>query len=193
MTTNQEALTAEELLHIALTAVGRADHAAAMRNLKQCIAISPRYAAAHYMLGVVYAQVGLTGQAIDRMLHALHEDPELEMARFQLGLLLLTNGRANETVEVLEPLQNLEQEHPLRFFAAGLIHVTKDDFDAACDCIREGIRRNSVNLPLNNDMSMLVESIETKKMQLLQKETPNKKESVDGHIGIAAYANGKSS
>lgn len=87
---------------------------------------------------------------------ALQAAPELHMARFQLGLLQLTNGKAEAGLLTWAPLERLDEEHPLRLFAAGLTCIARDEWTEGRRLLRLGILRNSDNAPLNRDMSAVL-------------------------------------
>lgn len=80
---------ADEYLHLALHASGTGDHHACMRYLEEVLQREPRSACAIYLLAVQHAELGLTQRAITGIKTALSIDPDLEIARFQLGLLLM--------------------------------------------------------------------------------------------------------
>jgi tetratricopeptide (TPR) repeat protein len=84
----------------------RAEHVTDdVRELKEILAIDPRSAEAHVLLGVAYSTLGtkdLKGEAIAEFRQALDLDPGLVPVRFYLARLYLDLGRATRAREELE-------------------------------------------------------------------------------------------
>ncbi|WP_390622951.1 hypothetical protein ACEQUB_01335 [Ralstonia syzygii] len=51
-------------------------------------------------------------------------------------------------------------KHPLRLFKQAFDQLQHDQIDTACAYLREGMRHNTDNLPLNRDMQMLLAKLE---------------------------------
>jgi Tfp pilus assembly protein PilF len=74
-------------------------------ELKQILALDPRSADAHMLLGIAYSSTGskdLKGEAIGEFRQALDLNPRLVQIRFFLGHLYLDLGRADRAREELE-------------------------------------------------------------------------------------------
>jgi Tfp pilus assembly protein PilF len=74
-------------------------------ELKQILALDPRSADAHMLLGIAYSSAGskdLKGEAIGEFRQALDLNPRLVQIRFFLGHLYLDLGRADRAREELE-------------------------------------------------------------------------------------------
>jgi tetratricopeptide (TPR) repeat protein len=103
------------------------------------------------------------GKDIDRAeaayIAALQRDPACAIARFQLGLLQLTCARVAAGQATWAPLDNLDENDPLRLFKRGLECVVRDDFAQARRWLVEGIAKNKENPPLNQDMYKVLERI----------------------------------
>lgn len=135
------------------------DSEASIGYLKRAIALDDRMAEPHYLLGAEYAGKGLYDLAVSEMQAALARKPELAVARFQLGLLLLTLARVEDAASTWGLLDVLQPEHPLYLFKTGLIHMIRDQFDQAVSLLKEGIARNSENQALNRDMQLVIDQI----------------------------------
>jgi tetratricopeptide (TPR) repeat protein len=183
-------LDVEELLHVALTAVGRADNQTAISSLKRAVELQPDHAQAHFLLGAQYAEIGMPGRAIEEMSVSLQIEPNLEMARFQLGLLLLTVARVDEASEVWQPFDALEATHPLHLFKKGLLCMVRDEFDDARMFLREGIARNTVNPALNRDMANVIAHIDQAVAELKAPADEGGESDAEQHIGVSAYKAG---
>lgn len=153
-------LDAEELLHLALAASNRNEAERAIALLKQAIDVDPGHAKAHYMLGAEHAQIGLFDRAMEEMQRAIVLDPELDAARFQLGLLQLTSKQVEAAQATWQPLERLGAEHYFVLFKTGLEHLARDEFDACLQCLRRGIASNQANGPLNVDMERMAKQVQ---------------------------------
>ncbi|RZL01573.1 MAG: hypothetical protein EOP36_11030 [Rubrivivax sp.] len=164
---NLTSLDAPELLHLGIEAAGRNDHGAAITYLKQAIdlpagsiAITSDYAKALYMLGAEYAQIGLMDRAADYMGQAIDMDDTLHTARFQLGLLHLTQAQVEQSLQVLAPLEKLGDNSCFTHFGIGLRHLIRDEFVDSRTHLLRGIQLNSEsaspNLALNGDIQKLL-------------------------------------
>ena len=120
-------LDAEEYFHLALHASAMGDHHACMTYLEEVLQRQPRSARAIYLLAVQHAELGLTRRAIAGIKTALSIEPDLEIARFQLGLLLLFDS--NEPVEAKGYLGRLGtcQNRALRAYAEAMIAVCDNE------------------------------------------------------------------
>lgn len=152
-------LDADELLHLALAASKQGRSEDAVTFLKRALALAPKDARLHYMLGAEHAQIGLYDRAVEEMKHAVTLDPSLDAAHFQLGLLHLTSGRADAAADAWAALDKHGQEHPFVLFKTGLLHLAKDEFKECEACLRRGIAANHINLPLNNDMARILNDV----------------------------------
>ena|SRR5688572_14593449 len=153
-----ESLDATELLHLGLQATQHDDSAKAIEYLKQCLALDPENAQATYLLGALYAQIGLYDRAKTALARAIVLNASESTAVFQLGLLHVTSGDVDQADEVWRHLDTLPADHAFNLFRHGLLALTRDDF-AECESLLErGIGANSFNEALNNDMRRLKES-----------------------------------
>lgn len=151
-----DVLDQEELLQLACNAGAGGDSASAIAYLKEAVLRPDATARAHYLLGVLYAQIKLYGRATDELESALALDPAFSIARLQLGLLCLGAGAVERAVTTLLPLEQLPGTNALRVFGAGLHHLILGELDKAVACLEEGIKLNTENAPLNGDMHKIL-------------------------------------
>ncbi|MFT3736038.1 MAG: hypothetical protein QM776_13600 [Rhodocyclaceae bacterium] len=165
MAIDTDSLDADELLHLAIEAANRDDHARAITYLKSIQSAhqdAPNYAAAMFFLGSEYAQIGMYDRGVEEMTRAVEMAPEFHIARFQLGLLHLTSGRPLPAQEMWEPLGSLAEDHPetyLRVFKDGLEALIGDRFDECRALLQRGQAINTLNLPLNADMQKIIDAL----------------------------------
>lgn len=150
-------LDAQELLHLALSAMDGQREAEAIGYLKRGIALAPEDARLHYLLGALHAQLGMYERAAVEMQRATQLSPRIDMAHFQLGLLHLTAGNVEAAAQAWQALDTLEPEHPLRLFQAGMMHLVHEEYDDCIACLQEGIARNPEHESLNRDMASVIE------------------------------------
>jgi tetratricopeptide (TPR) repeat protein len=111
----------------------------------------------YFLKGSLLAALQRYGEAEKPLREAIEIAPEFHIARFQLGLLLLTSGDAEKAAEVWRPLGRLPSDDALRLFAEGLQHMARDEFSQAEALLRQGLERNMAHPPLNGDMQMVLD------------------------------------
>ncbi len=139
-----------------LIAVVAADEKDVLTKLEGALKIYSSDARLHFL----YASV-LTGKqklilAHDAFQKAVDLDPDFHLARFQFGFFLLTSGEVQEAISVWEKLGGLPDNNYLKLFYSGLRHLINDQMREGEDLIVEGIKLNNENLPLNEDMLLLL-------------------------------------
>jgi tetratricopeptide (TPR) repeat protein len=128
------------------------DHRAA---LERAVRNDPRNARLRYLFGAELAQMRDYDAAVSEMRRALELDASLHIARFQLGLLHLTMGHPELSLEVWAPLE-AQPELFLRHFKRGLEALIRDEFATCIEALEAGIRANQTNAPLNTDMQLII-------------------------------------
>ena len=126
-------------------------------RIEQLISDHPGDARLHLLHGSTLVGSGRLIEGHASMLRAVEISPDFAIARFQLGLFQLTSGETGKALETWGRLDLLPDEHYLRHFVDGLRCLIRDDFGGAISGLREGIRLNAENPPLNNDMQLLIE------------------------------------
>ena len=141
-----------DLIQAALDATrrGRPDDAEPL--LRRAAQEHPEAAVPHLLLAAQFADAGQNDLAEGAYLDCLVRAPELELARFQLGLLHLTNGRAAVAEANWRPLLDRGDAHPLKSFAQGLLEILRGRAESARHLIKEGMVLNVENQDLNTDM-----------------------------------------
>lgn len=158
--TDAGGLDAQELLHLALSAMENNRDADAIGLLKRGLVLDPEDGRLHYLLGAVHAQLGMVERALAELQRAVELAPEIEMAHFQLGLLHLTSGDVDAARETWVALGELGAEHPLSFFISGMLHLVADEFDACIADLQRGIAVNEEHESLNRDMAKVIDAAE---------------------------------
>jgi Flp pilus assembly protein TadD len=183
MTSSSAVFDQDELLHLAIDATRRGDHGAALAFLKEGAQRFPDDARLAYMLGAEHAQIGLYERAEQEFERALDLAPELHTARFQLGLLRMTNGNVEGARTGWQPLEDmLPAGHALVLFKQGLEALSEERIDAARGLIESGLAANDFSAELNTDMENLLARINTSPVEEAQ-------DSDSSHVWLSAYRN----
>jgi tetratricopeptide (TPR) repeat protein len=156
---NTAMLDAEEYFHLALHASAQGDHHACMTYIEEVLQREPGHARAIYLLAVQHAELGLTQRAITGIKAALSIDPDLEIARFQLGLLLMFDK--NEPREAKHYLERLvgSENRALRAYAQAMIAIADNDPAVARQKLAIGLSESSPDSPLSALMRRLFERL----------------------------------
>jgi tetratricopeptide (TPR) repeat protein len=151
-------LDAEESFHLALHASSVGQHHACTEYRKEILAQQPDNAPAIYLLAAQHAELGLHERAIRGMRAALAIEPGLEMARFQLGLLLLDLHRRPEASETFAALSGSPDDE-LRIFSAAMVAFCGDDPKVTIEKLARAVERPSRNAPLSALMRRMLRAL----------------------------------
>jgi len=144
-----------------LVALASEDCVAGQGELLQRLADFPSDPRLHFLSGSLRAGAGDYEGARVAMRRAIEIAPGYALARFQLGMLLMTSGEFPAALEVLHPLIKAAPTNYLEWFASGTAHFMRDQFEAAIPALRQGLALNQENAPLNHDMALLLSKLET--------------------------------
>lgn len=182
-------LDSDELMHLAMHAE---NHEQAINYLKRVLEISDDNGKAYYLLGAIHAEIGMYDRATQEMTRAVELEPDLATAHFQLGLLHITSGRVDDAQRAWQPLDQLGEADPLFLFKRGMLHLVNDEFEACISDLNHGIKLNSQNEALNNDMRKIISKAEQLENPSSSPASPdlNKEQSTNEggrHILLSAY------
>lgn len=156
----EDALDADEFLHLALRATRRNEVDAAFKYVDKALAIAPGDPRLHHLRGGLLAERGDVEGAVQAMERALALDPRLWGAHFQLGLLHATSGRTEQATQAWAPLDVLPESHPLRLFKSGLERLEREEYEDCIACLTAGIAVNHESAALNSNMRRVIEKAE---------------------------------
>jgi len=150
-------LDAEEYFHLALHASSLGDHHACMTYLEEVLQREPQNARAIYLRAVQHAELGLTQRAVAGIKTALSIEPDMDLARFQLGLLLLFD--INQPGEAKDYLQRLcrSQDRALRAYSEAMIALVDNEPLLARQKLAIGLSESSPDSQLPMLMRRLFE------------------------------------
>src|SRR5215510_15548903 len=90
----------DEYVHLALHANAKREPHACIGYLKEALRLDPDNTRAIYLLAIQHAEIGLLDRGIAGLTKVLALDPTFDIARVQLGLLMLDRGWAAEAHEL---------------------------------------------------------------------------------------------
>lgn len=151
-------LDAKEYLHLAINASNNGDHHASLNYLKEALNIEPENASAMYLLAAEHAELGLYDRAIDGMEKCLQLDPNIEMARFQLGLLYAQAQQTDQAKAQWGYLHD-SQDESLKIFASALVSLMDEKPESAQEQLIYGLSKPNNNPALKRDMEQLLERV----------------------------------
>jgi Tfp pilus assembly protein PilF len=125
-------LDTEELLNRSVDAIRMNQQADVMVLLKVVLERDPDNTYAFYLLAAQYAQLGMADRAEKGFRKVVESAPQLSIARFQYGQLLMGQGRNEESADMLAPI--LEQADDLGAYARVLSAAGRDRIQ---DSLRE--------------------------------------------------------
>jgi hypothetical protein len=131
-----------------------------LERIEALIAEFPDDARLHFLHGSLLVQNGRLIEGHNSLKQAVALAPDFAIARFQLGLFQLTSGETANALETFGRLDGLPDGHYLRKFVDGLRCLIRDDFQGVITHLREGIRLNTENPPLNGDMQLIIQQCE---------------------------------
>ncbi len=182
----------EEYLHLALHANAKRDPHACIGYLKEALRVDPRNAKAIYLLAIQHAEIGLIDRGIAGLTKVLSVEPTFEMARLQLGLLLLDRHRTTEARELFA-MSRASADPALRALAEGLALVADGHTATAAEKIRAGLA-----IPASNpSLQVLARGVLARLEQMPAAAHPPGKESAhaesDRRLFMGAYESAKPS
>lgn len=113
----------------------------------------------HFLQGSVLAGLQRYDEGRSAMARAIEIAPDFALARFQLGFLDMTSGKAVDAIGVWQPLFNLPEDEPFRIFAEGLTNLAGDNFAEARRLLNKGIELNTENPLISADMQLILDEI----------------------------------
>jgi predicted Zn-dependent protease len=126
----QPRIDAREALSLAAACAKRGELEPAMVHLKELLQADPNHEIANGMLAGIYAQLNMTDRAVAGYRRVLAVNPQNVLARFQLGLVLLTTGHPQEAVNTLHPCLADKQDFLAHFHSALALIELKRPEDA---------------------------------------------------------------
>lgn len=150
---NYDKLDNEELLRLSLDAINNGRDADAVVMLKTLLEREPQHVHAQYLLAAQHAQLGMHDRAEAGFRAVVADAPELAIARFQLGQLLVMKGDGPGATQALQPLA--DQQDALGAYARAMVAAADDDVAAAVGHLESGLALPQEIPALTADMQRL--------------------------------------
>ncbi|WPH16099.1 tetratricopeptide repeat protein [Variovorax paradoxus] len=149
----------DALMSSAMAASQANDGPQAIDLFQQASAADPGAALPQFLLGAELAALGDMTQAEAAFANATRLAPGFPMARYQLGLLQFSSGRAAIALLTWQPLLDLPAADPLPHFVNGFAALAQDRFDEALRHYEQGLALNTTNEALSGDIEKVVAGI----------------------------------
>lgn len=149
----------EELLRLALDAMNTGRDAESLELLKSLLERDGANTYARYLLAAQHAQLGMMDRAEEGFRAVVSAAPELEVARFQLGQLLLLKGDAAGARAMFAPLAAAPAGQALGSYARALSAASVEDVGTAVSELQQGLSCAQDIPALAGDMRRLLEQL----------------------------------
>jgi tetratricopeptide (TPR) repeat protein len=179
----------EMTINAGLAAMEQGDSSKARSAFAEAISIDPSQPVPFFLLASEHAAAGENDQAEAAYISALERAPDFNIARFQLGLLQLTNQRPSVAFATWERLFSLNPDQHLHCFSMGLRALHFNDALAAQGMIEKGLALNLGNEALNTDMKGVLARLDDIKRSSLNEQIVPESNEVDDHVLLSGYRN----
>lgn len=178
----------DALMAAAMAASQANDANRAIEGFERASAVQPSAALPQFMLGAEFAALGDMNQAETAFANATRLAPGFPMARYQLGLLQFSSGRAAVAMLTWQPLLALPQTDPLPHFIHGFAALAQDQFDEALAHYEHGLTLNTTNAALSSDIQKVIDGICSLRHSTVQSESAEDvPDESSAHILLANY------
>jgi len=178
----------DALMSSGMSASQANDGAQAIEWFQKASAADPGAALPQFLLGAEFAALGDMGQAETAFANATLLAPGFPMARYQLGLLQFSSGRAGVGLLTWQPLLELPDTDPLPHFVRGFAALAQDRFEEALEHYRRGLELNTTNSALSGDIEKVIAGINALASKAVPEEESTEAEGDSGnHVLLANY------
>lgn len=146
---------AQRLVEAGVAASQSGDGDRAVSLFVQACAAAPGWPVPHFLLASESAACGQWEQAEAQFAAALLVDPGFSLARYQLGLLQFSTGRAALALLTWQPLLD-SREQALAAFVRGFTALAQDDFAGARTEFESGLAAPDVNPAVAGDIRQVL-------------------------------------
>jgi tetratricopeptide (TPR) repeat protein len=176
---------ADALVQAGLAASRAGDAQHALHLFARASAANPAGAVPHFLIGSEDAALGEVGRAEAALANAVLLAPAMHIARYQLGLLQFSSGRAALALVSWGPLFELDETNPLIHFVRGFAALAQDDFTAAEASLQAGLALNRGNEALSADVQKILLGIQHAKVS--GNPAPAAGEQPASHVLVSNY------
>jgi tetratricopeptide (TPR) repeat protein len=150
---------AEDSIRAGLASSQTNDSLGAIRHFERAATLGPESGVPHFLLGSEYAALGHVEKAELAFANAVLLAPALHLARYQLGLLQFSLGRAAVAFVTWGPLLTLDEREALPHLVRGFAALAQDQAETARAHFECGLARNASNPALSDDIRKVIEEM----------------------------------
>jgi tetratricopeptide (TPR) repeat protein len=154
----------EYLFTMGLSASQANDHEGAIGMYAKASEEDPLSGIPHFLMASEYATMGEISKAEAAFANAILLAPDFAIARYQLGLLQFSSGRAALALVTWLPLLNSPSAEPearaLACFVRGYAALAQDDFEQALAHFQTGLTHKTGNQALSDDVGKVIERVQ---------------------------------
>lgn len=176
----------EQLISEGLAASQQGREAAALALFNEAAALAPASGVPHFLIGSEHAGAGNVEAAEAAFANAVLLAPGFALARYQLGLLQFSSGRAAVALITWQPLLDLPATDALPHFVRGFAALAQDHFEEALAHHRAGLQCGTANPAVAEDIRKVVQEVE----RLHAGTAAPAAEGAAGHVLLTGYAKG---
>ena len=152
----EQAGNPQALLEAGLAASQANDVGLALDYFERAGDAAPGWAIPHFLIGSEYAAQGQMDKAEAAIANSVLLDPGLHIARYQLGLLQFSSGRAAAALVTWQPIMQLQGEQGLPDFVRGFAALAQDQIDEAKAYFAAGLAVPDVNPAVAGDIQKIL-------------------------------------
>lgn len=183
-------LDVDEYLHLALHASSANDPHACLNYLQQVLEQQPKHPQALYLQATQHVQLGLFERGMAGLQAALALEPGLEMAHFQLGVLLLDRRQTEDARRHFADLVR-SPDQALRAYAEAMLALADEDSPLAQRCIVVGLSRKQLNPALAVFMKRMLKQLAGTRVEVSLQPDDARSEIEGDSIYMGAYQQGQ--
>lgn len=176
---------ARQLVDAGAAASRSNDSARALSLWREASAALPSWGLPHLLIGSEYASQGEWEKAEAELANAVLLAPELLLARYQLGLLQFSSGRAAVALVTWQLLLANEQDPSLSDFVQGFTALAQDLFEEARGHFGRGLGRPGANPAVAADVRKVLEKMPPR--VATAQSSPNGEGNAQAHLLLANY------
>ena len=147
--------------------------------------VQPSSGIPHFLIGSEHAAAGDMEAAEAALANAALLSPEFALARYQLGLLQFSTGRAAVALVTWQPLLEAAATDSLANFVRGFAGLAQQAFGEALQHFQQGLACADVNPAVAADIRQVLQAV-----QALNDPQQPAEDVATGHVLLAAYGRG---
>lgn len=178
---------AQVLLEAGLAASRANDAKGALELFQRASDAAPTWAIPHFLIGSELAAQGTMDKAEAALANAVLLDPSLHVARYQLGLLQFSSGRAAVALVTWQPISELVAGEGLPQFVRGFAALARDQLELARDEFSAGLAITGVNPSVAGDIQKVLAGIADLGNQATSAEANPVAADASAHVLVSTY------